>query len=212
MCEAAVRLVKTAGYSNAGTVEFIVDQNNHFYFIEVNARIQVEHPVTEFITGIDLVREMIRIAGGEKLRLEQEDVRRQGHAIEVRINAEDPAHNFMPSPGTVSELRVPGGNGVRFDTLLYAGYTIPPFYDSLLGKLIVWDETREAALSRLRRALQELEIVGVRTTRGLHQALVADPDVVAGRFDTRWLERWLEGNASRLAEAGSVEAKEVVAT
>jgi acetyl-CoA carboxylase biotin carboxylase subunit len=213
LCASAVALAEAVHYRGAGTIEYLYDdQTREFYFIEMNTRIQVEHPVTEFITGIDLVREMIRIAGGEKLRLEQEDVRRQGHAIEVRINAEDPAHNFMPSPGTVSELRVPGGNGVRFDTLLYAGYTIPPFYDSLLGKLIVWDETREAALSRLRRALQELEIVGVRTTRGLHQALVADPDVVAARFDTRWLERWLEGNASRLAEAGGVEAKEVVAT
>jgi acetyl-CoA carboxylase biotin carboxylase subunit len=178
----------------------------------MNTRIQVEHPVTEFITGIDLVREMIRVAGGEKLRIAQKDVRRQGHAIEVRINAEDPARNFMPSPGTVSELRVPGGNGVRFDTLLYAGYTIPPFYDSLLGKLIVWDETREAAIARLKRALQELEIVGVRTTNGLHQALAADPEVIAAKFDTRWLERWLEVNASRLAEAGGVEAREVAAT
>jgi acetyl-CoA carboxylase biotin carboxylase subunit len=213
LCASAVALAEAVQYRGAGTLEYLYDDETRgFYFIEMNTRIQVEHPVTEFITGIDLVREMIRVADGEKLRLRQEDVRRHGHAIEVRINAEDPARNFMPSPGTVSELRVPGGNGVRFDTLLYAGYTIPPFYDSLLGKLIVWDETREAAIARLKRALLELEIVGVRTTKGLHQALAADPDVVAARFDTRWLERWLEQNASRLAEAGGVEAREVAAT
>src|SRR5215470_10402515 len=202
LCTSAVALAEAVHYRGAGTLEYLYDDATHdFYFIEMNTRIQVEHPVTEFITGIDLVREMIRVAGGEKLRIRQEDVRRHGHAIEVRINAEDAARNFLPSPGTVSELRVPGGNSVRFDTLLYAGYTIPPFYDSLLGKLIVWDETRAAALARLRRALMELEIVGVRTTKGLHQALAADPGVVAAKFDTRWLERWLEGNATRLAEA-----------
>jgi acetyl-CoA carboxylase biotin carboxylase subunit len=213
LCTSAVALARAVHYRGAGTLEYLYDdQTRDFYFIEMNTRIQVEHPVTEFITGIDLVREMIRVAGGEKLRIAQEDVRRKGHAIEVRINAEDPARNFMPSPGTVSELRVPGGNGVRFDTLLYAGYTIPPFYDSLLGKLIVWDETREAAITRLKRALMELEIVGVRTTKGLHQALAADPEVIAAKFDTRWLERWLEVNASRLAEAGGEQAREVAAT
>ena len=213
LCASAVALSEAVHYRGAGTLEYLYDDEaRDFYFIEMNTRIQVEHPVTEFITGIDLVREMIRVAGGEKLRIRQEDVRRQGHAIEVRINAEDPARNFMPSPGTVGELRVPGGNGVRFDTLLYSGYTIPPFYDSLLGKLIVWDETRAAALSRLKRALLELEIVGVHTTRVLHQALASDADVATARFDTRWLERWLEGNASRLVEGGGVEAKEVAAT
>jgi acetyl-CoA carboxylase biotin carboxylase subunit len=213
LCASAVALAQAVHYRGAGTLEYLYDDQTHaFYFIEMNTRIQVEHPVTEFITGIDLVREMIRVAGGERLRIRQENVRRQGHAIEARINAEDPARNFMPSPGTVSALRVPGGNGVRFDTLLYAGYTIPPFYDSLLGKLIVWDETRTAALARLRRALLELEIAGVRTTKGLHQALAADPEVVAAKFDTRWLERWLEDNPTRLAEAGGVEAKEVAAT
>jgi acetyl-CoA carboxylase biotin carboxylase subunit len=213
LCTSAVALAEAVKYRGAGTLEYLYDdQTRDFYFIEMNTRIQVEHPVTEFITGIDLVREMIRVAGGEKLRIAQGDVRRQGHAIEVRINAEDPARNFMPAPGLVSALRVPGGNGVRFDTLLYAGYTIPPFYDSLLGKLIVWDETRDAAIARLKRALLELEIVGVRTTKGLHQALAADPEVVAGRFDTRWLERWLEKNGSRLAEAGGEQAREVAAT
>jgi len=213
LCSSAIALAAAVHYRGAGTLEYLYDdETRDFYFIEMNTRIQVEHPVTEFITGIDLVREMIRIADGEKLRIAQHDVRRTGHAIEVRINAEDPARNFMPSPGTVSDLRVPGGNGVRFDTLLYAGYTIPPFYDSLLGKLIVWDETRDAAIARLKRALLELEIVGVRTTKGLHQALASDAEVVAARFDTRWLERWLEGNASRLAEVGGEQAREVAAT
>lgn len=213
LCASAVALAEAVQYRGAGTLEYLYDDETHeFYFIEMNTRIQVEHPVTEFITGIDLVREMIRVADGEKLRIAQEDVRRAGHAIEVRINAEDPARNFMPAPGTVSELRVPGGNGVRFDTLLYPGYAIPPFYDSLLGKLIVWDETREAALARLKGALAELEVAGVRTTKALHQALAADPDVTAGRFDTRWLERWLEQNGSRLADDGRVEAREAAAT
>jgi acetyl-CoA carboxylase biotin carboxylase subunit len=213
LCASAVALAEAVHYRGAGTVEYLYDDATHeFYFIEMNTRIQVEHPVTEFITGIDLVREMIRIAGGEKLHLRQHDVRRVGHSIEVRINAEDPARNFMPAPGTVSALRVPGGNGVRFDSLLYAGYAIPPFYDSLLGKLIVWDETRAAALARLKRALAELEIAGVHTTKALHQALAEDPEVMAGRFDTRWLERWLEQNGSRLAEAGGAEAREAATT
>ena len=213
LCASAVALAQAVHYCGAGTLEYLYDdETRDFYFIEMNTRIQVEHPVTEFITGIDLVREMIRVAGGEPLRIAQADVRRQGHAIEVRINAEDPSRNFLPSPGTVSALRVPGGNGVRFDTLLYAGYTIPPFYDSLLGKLIVWDETRPAAIARLKRALLELEIVGVHTTKALHQALASDAAVVAARFDTRWLERWLEQNGSRLAQAGTEQAREVAAT
>jgi acetyl-CoA carboxylase biotin carboxylase subunit len=212
LCASAVALAQAVHYCGAGTLEYLYDdQTRDFYFIEMNTRIQVEHPVTEFITGIDLVREMIRVAEGEPLRIAQEDVQRRGHAIEVRINAEDPSRDFMPAPGTVSALRVPGGNGVRFDTLLYAGYTIPPFYDSLLGKLIVWDETRDAAIARLQRALMELEITGVHTTKPLHQALAADAEVQAARFDTRWLERWLEQNGSRLAQAGPEQAREVAA-
>ena len=200
ICSAAVKIAAAVKYRGAGTVEFLFDETDKaFYFIEMNTRIQVEHPVTEFVTGIDLVREMLRIAGGEPLRQRQGDVALRGHAIEVRINAEDPAADFRPHPGSVGELRVPGGNGVRFDSMLYSGYAVPPFYDSLLAKLIVWDETREAAMSRLSRALGELEIGGLRTTKSLHQALLADADVKAGRFDTRWLERWLETNASRLS-------------
>jgi acetyl-CoA carboxylase biotin carboxylase subunit len=200
LCAAAVDLAESVRYSGAGTLEYLYDDaSGDFYFIEMNTRIQVEHPVTEFITGIDLVREMLKIAGGEKLRLKQSEIAIRGHAIEVRINAEDPAQNFMPGPGTVDALRVPGGNGVRFDSLLYAGYTIPPFYDSLLGKLIVWDEDRPAAIARLARALDELQIGGVKTTKPLHQALVADPAVARAEFHTRWLEGWLESNATKLA-------------
>jgi acetyl-CoA carboxylase biotin carboxylase subunit len=200
LCASAVALAEAVQYSGAGTLEYLYDDaSGDFYFIEMNTRIQVEHPVTEFITGVDLVREMLKIAGGEKLRLKQSQIAIRGHAIEVRINAEDPAQNFMPGPGTVDALRVPGGNGVRFDSLLYAGYTIPPFYDSLLGKLIVWDEDRPAAIARLARALDELQIVGVKTTQPLHQALAVDPAVARAEFHTRWLEGWLESNATKLA-------------
>ncbi len=198
LCRAAVALAESVNYRGAGTVEFLYDDETRtFNFIEMNTRIQVEHPVTEWITGIDLVREMIRIAGGEPLRLRQEDIAVRGHAIEVRINAEDPARDFMPFPGVVSELVTPGGPGVRFDTLLFSGYAIPPFYDSLLGKLVVWDETRDSALERLKRALSELRIEGVKTTKPLFEALAREDDVRASRFDTRWLERWLDGNAAR---------------
>jgi acetyl-CoA carboxylase, biotin carboxylase subunit len=191
--EACIRI----GYRGAGTFEFLYE-DGRFYFIEMNTRIQVEHPVTEMITGLDLVREQIRVCLGEKLRWRQEDIRLNGHAIEVRLNAEDPAKDFRPHPGPIEALRVPGGPGVRFDTMLYPGYVVPPFYDSLLGKLIVHDEDRPAAIARMARALGELEIRGVPTTRALHLALAADPDVAAGRFDTTWLERWLETNADTL--------------
>jgi acetyl-CoA carboxylase biotin carboxylase subunit len=200
LCASAVALAEAVNYRGAGTLEYLYDDaTHHFYLIEMNTRIQVEHPVTEMITGIDLVREMIRIAGGEPLRIKQDDVRIKGHSIEVRINAEDPAKNFMPQPGTVTGLRIPGGPGTRFDTMLYDGYQVPPFYDSLLGKLIVWDETREAAIARLTRALAELEIGGIKTTKPLHQLLVSDNAVRKADFHTRWLEGWLENNAKRLA-------------
>ncbi len=201
LCKAAVDLAKSVNYRGAGTVEFLYDDVSHeFYFIEMNTRIQVEHPVTEMITNVDLVREMIRIAGGERLRFSQTDITPRGHAIEVRINAEDPAQGFIPFPGVVGDLRVPGGPGTRFDTLVYPGYAIPPFYDSLLGKLIVWDEDRAKAIDRLRRALNELQIGGVKTTKPLFEALAKDEQVGAGAFDTRWLEIWLEDHATQLSE------------
>ncbi len=201
LCASAVALAKAVQYRGAGTLEYLYDDaSGAFYFIEMNTRIQVEHPVTEMITGIDLLREMLRIAGGQPLRYKQADVRLNGHAIEVRICAEDPAQGFKPGPGTISTLKVPGGPGVRFDTLLYQGYTVPPFYDSLLGKLIVWDETRAQAIARMARALGELEVGGLPTTKPLHQALARDAEVQAGQFHTRWLEPWLDQNADRLGE------------
>ena len=194
LCDAAVALAAAVNYRSAGTLEFLYDESSgDFYFLEMNTRIQVEHPTTEFITGTDLVREMIQVAAGNPLRLRQEEIQIRGHAIEVRINAEDPSANFAPLPGTVSALRIPGGPGVRFDTMLYSGYSVPPFYDSLLGKLIVWDEDRPSALERLKRALSELEIGGIKTTKPLYEALLRNDDVRAGRFDTGWLERWIAG-------------------
>ncbi len=199
LCASAVRLARAVGYSGAGTVEYLYDDDaDRFYFIEMNTRIQVEHPVTEMITGVDLVAEGLRIAGGEPLRLRQADIRPRGHAIEVRLNAEDPSRDFAPFPGTVTGLRVPGGPGVRFETMLYPGYTVPPFYDSLLAKLVVHGETRAAAIARLVRALRETRIEGLRTTRPLFLALAADPAVQANAVHTRWLEGWLETHAARL--------------
>jgi acetyl-CoA carboxylase, biotin carboxylase subunit len=200
LCASAVDLAESVRYKGAGTLEYLYDDaTGAFYFIEMNTRIQVEHPVTEMITGIDLVKEMIRIAGGETLRWRQDEIAMKGHAIEVRINAEDPAKNFMPAPGTVASLTVPGGVGTRFDTMLYQGYHVPPFYDSLLGKLIVWDETREAAIDRMARALGELQVEGIKTTKPLHQLLATDASVRAADFHTRWLEPWLEANAHKLS-------------
>jgi acetyl-CoA carboxylase biotin carboxylase subunit len=193
MCDSAVALAKSVGYRGAGTVEFLYDEEaGACYFIEVNTRIQVEHPVTEMITGLDLVAQMFRIAGGERLALRQEDIAVRGHSIEVRINAEDPSQNFRPWPGQVETLTVPQGPDIRFDTMLYAGYTVPPFYDSLLGKLIVHGESRDAALATLKRALDELTITGLPTTIPLHRALVRDAAVATGSFHTKFLETWLQ--------------------
>lgn len=202
LCDSAVALAREVGYRGAGTVEYLYDEaTRDFYFIEVNTRIQVEHPVTEMITGIDLVEEMIRIAGGAPLSIGQKDVVAEGHAIECRINAEDPAKGFLPAPGTITRLVVPEGEGIRFDTMLYEGYTIPPFYDSLVGKLIVWGETREACLARLKGALEGLVIEGISTTIPLHLALATDASVTRGAFDTRFLEHWLETDFA--AKAGA---------
>ena len=193
LCASAVRLAQSVSYRGAGTMEYLLDAaTGAFFFIEMNTRIQVEHPVTEMITGIDLVREMIRIAGGERLGFRQSDIVMRGHAIECRINAEDPARNFLPSPGQIGNLRIPGGPGVRFDGMLYAGYTVPPFYDSLLGKLVVWDQTRKSALRRMSRALGELEVGGLATTIPLFRDLVSDPEMAAHEVHTRWLESWLD--------------------
>jgi acetyl-CoA carboxylase, biotin carboxylase subunit len=177
------------GYRGAGTIEFLWE-DGAFYFIEMNTRLQVEHPVTEMITGIDLVREQIRVAEGLPLSMTQDEVEFSGHAIECRINAEDPA-TFAPSPGLVRYYHAPGGLHVRFDSGLYAGYRIPPYYDSMIGKLIVYGKTREAAMMRLRRALEETVIEGVKTTIPLHQALLNEPDIQNGDYTIKWLEEWL---------------------
>ena len=193
MAEAAVRLAREAGYANAGTVEFLVE-DEEFYFIEMNTRIQVEHPVTEMLTGVDLVKEQIRISAGDPLSLEQEDVPMVGHAIEFRINAEDPDQDFMPSPGEISWLEVPGGPGVRVDSAIYQGYQIPPFYDSMVGKLIVWALTREEAISRAIRALREYRLEGIKTTIPLHLRLLKGEAFRSGEYHTGYLEELLNGD------------------
>jgi acetyl-CoA carboxylase biotin carboxylase subunit len=190
--EAAVRLCRHVGYTSAGTIECILDDaSGEFFFMEMNTRVQVEHPVTELVTGVDIVKEQIRIAQGEPLRWRQEDVRWHGHAIECRINAEDPDAGFVPSPGVLGRVHWPGGPGIRVDTHVVPGYRVPPFYDSLLGKLLAWGVDREEALARMRRALDELELEGVRTTAGFHRALMDNPDFRQGDVHTRYVEEVL---------------------
>ncbi|HRX87528.1 MAG TPA: acetyl-CoA carboxylase biotin carboxylase subunit [Phycisphaerae bacterium] len=189
MCKAAVRLAKAASYYNAATVEFVVDQKGHPYFIEVNTRIQVEHPVTEMITGLDLIRCQVEIAAGQPLRFAQKEIKRSGHAIECRINAEDPAHNFRPSPGKIEHMTVPGGWGVRFDSHAHAGYTISPRYDSMIGKLIVHRPTRDEAIAAMRRCLDELSVDPIKTTIPLFQRIMRDDTFASGKFDTGYVER-----------------------
>ena len=191
MTAAAVRLAKAAGYYSAGTVEFIVDQDNNFYFIEVNARIQVEHPVSEMVTGIDLLKQQILVAAGEKLSLKQEDIVPHGHAIECRINAEDPSANFRPCPGQIEQIIAPGGFGVRFDSHVTAGYVVPPYYDSLIGKLIVHQPTRDIAIETMTRALRELQIKGIATTVPLHLDLLSHSAFHDATIDTKFVERLL---------------------
>ena len=194
--EAAVRLAAAVGYVNAGTCEFLVDSDNRFYFIEVNARIQVEHPITEMVTGIDLVKQQIRIAAGEPLPFKQSDIVTNGHAFECRINSEDPDHDFRPSPGKITTLRVPGGPGVRWDSQAPTGYTVPSNYDSLVGKLIVHAPDRAEAMARMRRALDELVIEGIQTTIPLHKRIFRNRDFIEGQIDTTWVERVLMSSST----------------
>ena len=192
ICEAAVRMIKQANYTNAGTVEFIVDKNFDFYFIEVNARIQVEHPVSELVTGIDLIKSQIRVASGEPLPFEQKDIKSSGHAIECRINAENPDRNFQPCPGKIDHMITPGGFGVRFDSHVHAGYTVPPYYDSMIGKLIVHQPSREEAIECMLRALDELVVDGISTTAPFQKMVLRDVNFVKGEIDTTYVERtWL---------------------
>ncbi len=193
MCQSAVDLAEAVGYRGAGTIEYLYDSAaDAYYFIEMNTRIQVEHPVTEMVTGLDLVALMIRVAGGEALPVTQDEITLNGHAIEVRLNAEDPAKKFMPFPGVVGTLDLPELEGIRVDHFLYEGYQIPPFYDSLIGKLIVHAPTREAAIDKMAGALDAIRIDGLKTTIPLHKALARSEDVRAGRIHTQWLEPWLE--------------------
>lgn len=189
----AAKTVQKMGYRGAGTIEFLYE-DGAFYFMEMNTRIQVEHPVTEMITGIDLVTEQIRIAAGEKLRVNKDKLRLRGHAIEVRINAEDP-ETFMPSPGKITQFHAPGGLGVRFDSAIYTGYSIPPYYDSMVGKLIVHGRDREECIRRLRRAIQETVIDGIKTTLPLHYWITGHEDFISGNYSIHWLERQLAGDA-----------------
>jgi acetyl-CoA carboxylase biotin carboxylase subunit len=185
----AIRSVVAAGYESAGTLEFLLDKDGSYYFIEINCRIQVEHPVTEMLTGVDLIAEQIRAAAGERLSLRQEDVALRGHAIEFRINAEDPSDGFAPQTGVVERLQLPGGPGVRVDTHLYEGYEVPPFYDSLLAKLIVWGEDRQQAVARSRRALAEFTVDGVKTNLPFHRGIIDNAAFLDAEVSTNLLDR-----------------------
>ena len=201
--DAAVRAAQSVGYENAGTIEFLYDENKgEFYFMEMNTRVQVEHPVTEFVTGVDIVKEQIRIADGQELSFTQDDIEIHGHAIECRINAENPAFNFAPSPGKISNLYLPsGGVGLRVDSAVYPGYTIPPYYDSMIAKIIVHGENRFDALMKMQRALYELEIDGVLTNSEFQLDLISDPQVIAGDYDTAFLmEKFLPAYQESLKE------------
>lgn len=192
MGESAVKAAQGAGYTNAGTVEFVLDEHNNYYFIEMNTRIQVEHPITEMVTGIDLIKQQIRIASGLPLSFKQEDITLQGHSIECRINAEDPFHNFRPCPGQVNFMHLPGGPGVRVDTMLYTGYTLPTQYDSMVAKVIVHAPTRLEAIKRMRRALSELVIEGITTNQTLQFYILHQPDYIKGHFNTSFIETHLD--------------------
>ncbi|MDM0051503.1 acetyl-CoA carboxylase biotin carboxylase subunit [Variovorax sp. J22R115] len=214
MGECAVSLTRNAEYCGAGTIEFVVDQrDNRYFFLEMNTRIQVEHPVTEMITGYDLVAEQIRVAAGLPLSFTQADVHLQGHAIECRINAEDPDRNFLPRPGLISRWDVPTGEGIRVDSHCYAGYTVPPYYDSLLGKLIVHAPTREQAIARMRQALGGLHVEGPSTTAPFHDSVLAHDDFVKGKVTTRWVEETFlpERKAAQKAAAQAAKAAQAEA-
>ena len=189
MGEAAIKAAKASGYTSCGTVEFLVDKDKNFYFMEMNTRIQVEHPITEMRTGIDIVKAQIRIAAGEELKLKQKNVEFRGHSIECRINAENPSKGFRPSPGTITGLNLPGGNGIRVDTAIYEGYTIPPTYDSMIAKIITHGENRNEAISKMKRALEETVIEGVDTNIDFLLTIIKNPNFIRGKFDTSFIEK-----------------------
>ena len=192
MGNAAIKAAKAAGYTSCGTVEFLVDKDKNFYFMEMNTRIQVEHPITEMRTGIDIVKEQIKIAAGEKLKIKQKDIEFRGSSIECRINAENPSKKFRPSPGTITGINLPGGNGVRVDTAIYAGYTVPANYDSMIAKIIVHGQTRGEAISKMKRALEELVVEGIDTNRDFLYSIITHPDFIRGNFDTSFIEKMME--------------------
>ena len=189
MGQAAVLAAKAAGYKNAGTIEFLLEKDKSFYFMEMNTRIQVEHPVTEMRTGIDIVKEQIKIAAGEKLKFKQKEIEYKGHSIECRINSENPNKNFMPCPGKINGINLPGGNGIRIDSAIYSGYTIPPYYDSMIAKIIVHGNSRNEAISKMKRALEELVIDGVETNRDFLFDIIRKPNFIRGDFDTSFIEK-----------------------
>lgn len=189
MGDAAVKAAKAAGYENAGTIEFLLEKSGNFYFMEMNTRIQVEHPVTEWVTGVDLVKEQIRIASEQKLSYTQEDIKLTGHAIECRINAENPEKGFRPSPGTITDMYLPGGKGIRIDSAIYSGYTIPPYYDSMVAKLIVWAKNRQEAIHKMQSALGEVIIEGIDTNVDYQYGIVNHPDYIEGNIDIEFIER-----------------------
>ncbi len=188
MGEIAIKAAKAANYTNAGTIEFLLDNNKNFYFMEMNTRIQVEHPITEMNTGIDIVKEQIKISAGEKLDFKKKNINIEGHSIECRINAENPSKNFMPCPGKITELNFPGGNGIRIDTAIYEGYTIPANYDSMIAKIIVHGTSRNEAIAKMKRSLEELVIDGVNTNRDFLFEIIRNPDFIRGNYDTSFID------------------------
>lgn len=189
MGEVAVKAVKEIGYSNAGTIEFLVDKNKDFYFMEMNTRVQVEHPVTEMVTGVDIIKEQIKIASGEELSYTQKDIKIDGHSLEVRVNAENPSKNFMPCPGTITGLHLPGGNGIRVDTAIYEGYTVPQNYDSMLAKIIVHGKTREESIAKMKSAIAELVIDGIDTNRDFLYQILENKNFVSNNYDTSFIKK-----------------------
>ena len=192
MGETAVKAVKEIGYSNAGTIEFLVDKNKDFYFMEMNTRVQVEHPVTEMVTWVDIIKEQIKIASGEKLQYKQEDIKFDGHSMEVRINAENPDKNFMPCPGTITGLHIPGGNGIRVDTAIYSGYTVPPTYDSMLAKLIVHGKDREESIAKMKSAVAEFVIEGITTNIDFLLKILENENFRTNNYDTSFIQKEME--------------------
>jgi acetyl/propionyl-CoA carboxylase alpha subunit len=212
MGNVAVKAAKAVDYVNAGTIEFLLDKDKNFYFLEMNTRLQVEHPITEMVTGIDIVKEQIRVARGRALSYQQEDVRFNGHAIECRINAEDPYNNFMPSTGRITHSLIPTGPGVRVDTGVYPGFEVTPFYDPMIAKLIVWGETRAQAILRMRRALEEYHIVGVRTNIPFHQTMMDSHRFMGGQYDTRFVEERFSMDDAGEGKDAHAETAAILAT